>query len=93
MSHDAVDGDVTAQKTPSVLFAERANHQAMNVSFGPPDAERANAAFVNPATLPNKVPHKSSSSKDILWAINVSFGPPDAERMNADFINPAILPN
>jgi hypothetical protein len=27
MSHDAVDGDVTAQKTPSVLFAERANHQ------------------------------------------------------------------
>ncbi|KAJ7882730.1 hypothetical protein B0H14DRAFT_2565125, partial [Mycena olivaceomarginata] len=106
MSHDAVDGDVTAQKTPSVLFAERANHQdilqAMNVSFGPPDAERANAAFVNPTTLPNKVPHKSSSSKalhksssrkDTLQPMNMSFGLSDAERVNADCVNPVTLPN
>ncbi|KAJ7892126.1 hypothetical protein B0H14DRAFT_3691496 [Mycena olivaceomarginata] len=61
------------------------------MSFGLSDAERVNADWVNPITLPNKAPHKSLSRKDALWAINILFGPLDTERTNADFVNPATI--
>ncbi|KAJ7668976.1 hypothetical protein B0H14DRAFT_3538849 [Mycena olivaceomarginata] len=62
----------------------------MNVPSGHPAAERANADFLNPATMPNWASHKKS---DNLSTMYVSSEHPAAERANADFLNPATMPN
>ncbi|KAJ7795347.1 hypothetical protein B0H14DRAFT_3496022 [Mycena olivaceomarginata] len=62
----------------------------MNVSSGHPAAERANADFLNPATMPDWASHKKS---DNLSTTNISSGHPIAERANTDFLNPATMPD